>query len=120
MGYEGYGDGAAAPPCAAPLPAPPLPPQQLVWGKISEAKPRKPGKYLGILQVYPGFSRYTRNFANFADFGTKTASDSAQSQKIDDFHGVFSLRKIERKREGAVEKHGKETRRGERGNMYAA
>ena len=39
-----------------------------------------------------------------ADFGPKPASDSAQSQKIDDFHG-----KIERKREGAVEKKGKKT-----------
>ena len=56
-------------------------------GAKSEAKPRKPAKYLGIFQVYPQNTRY---FANFADFGTKTASDSAQSQKIDDFHGVFS------------------------------
>ena len=74
-----------------------------------------PGLFPGIpgfFQVYP---QYTRYFADLADFGPKPASDSAQSPEnlIDGFPG-----KIERKREGAVEKKGKEKRRGARGKAY--
>ena len=69
----------------------------------------------GGFQVYPQNTRY---FADLADFGPKPASVlrlGSEPGKFDGFPG-----KIERKREGAVEKKGKEKRRGARGKVYSA
>ena len=66
----------------------------LVVAAVGVVPGAKPCKSAGITRVYPGFSpevypQNTRCFADLADFGPKPASDSAQSPKFDDFHGVF-------------------------------
>ena len=100
-------------------------PESESWsGAKSEAKLRKSARYPGGRRIFsrytrgfPGIPQNTRYFADLADFGPKPASVRLGSEpgKFDGFPG-----KIERKREGAAEKKGKEKRRGARGKPYTA
>ena len=73
-------------------------PESESWsGAKSEAKLRKSTKYPGGRRVISRYTRVLREIPGILPiwpkiwqrFGAKPASDSAQSQKIDDFHAVF-------------------------------
>ena len=80
----------------------------------------------GNRQIYRVFSRYTRDFSGMPAkhrsiltvrliLGPNQPQTRLRARK----NGWFPW-KVERKREGAVEKHGKETRQGARGNIRTA